>query len=141
MSSIHAYLTFNGNCREAMMFYQKCVGGELSFQTIEASPLSGKLPAKMKKYILHATLKNGSLLLMASDMVSEKGFFRGNAISLVLNCASEKETRVCYKNLARGGEQTHPLRKTNWNALFGEVTDKYGNHWLLSYSKTAYAVK
>jgi PhnB protein len=40
MTQINSYLTFNGNCQEAMIFYQKCLGGELTFQTVGESPLS-----------------------------------------------------------------------------------------------------
>ena len=135
MKTIHPYLTFNGNCREAMVFYKKCLGGELSFQTIGDSPLSEKMPARMKKCILHAELSNENLILMASDIVSEKRLLKGNAISLLLNCKSEKEIKDCYQKLSTGGEQTHPLEETYWGALFGGLKDKYGNNWLLSYKR------
>lgn len=135
MKSIHSYLTFNGNCREAMLFYQKCLGGELSFQTIGESPLSDKMTARMKKCILHAELRNENMVLMASDLVSETGLLKGNAVSLLLNCKSEKEIKACYKRLSTGGEQTHPLENTFWNALFGGLTDKYGNNWMLNYER------
>jgi PhnB protein len=132
---INVYLNFNGNCREAMTFYQKCLGGKLYFQTVGASPLSEKMPGKMKDCILHATLTNGSLLLMGSDMVSENGLIRGNATSLSLSCGTEKEIRTCYKKLSAGGQATHPLEDSFWGALFGGLTDKYGNHWLLNFHK------
>ena len=134
MSTINSYLTFNGNCREAMKFYQKCLGGKLSFQTVGESPLSEKMPKRMKEYILHASLTNGSLLLMGSDMVGDYGLVRGNAVSLTLNCSSEKEIRNCFKKLSAGGLVTCPLDKTFWSALFGGLTDKFGNHWLLNCS-------
>jgi PhnB protein len=132
---INSYLTFNGNCREAMTFYQKCLGGKLFFQTVGESPMSDKMPKKMKNCILHSTLTNGLLLLMGSDMVGENGLLKGNAVSLILNCASEKEIRICYKKLSQGGEQTHPLENTFWDAIFGGLTDKYGNNWMLNYNK------
>ena len=56
---IQSYLTFNGNCREAMNFYQRCLGGELAFQTVGESPLSDHMPAQMKDCILHSTLTRG----------------------------------------------------------------------------------
>ena len=132
---IHSYLTFNGNCREAMLFYKECFGGELFFQTIGESPVSDKMPAKMKDCILHSTLKKDNLLLTASDMVSEKGLLKGNAISLLLDCDSEKEIKEYYKKLSEGGEQTHPLENTFWGALFGNLTDKFGNNWLLHFKE------
>ncbi|TND09011.1 MAG: PhnB protein [Bacteroidetes bacterium] len=132
---IHAYLVFNGNCREAMTFYKKCLGGELAFQTVGESPLSSRMPGKMKDCILHATLKKGPLVLMASDMAGENGLTKGNAVSLMLACGSEKEIKNCYARLSAGGKAIHPLENTFWGALLGDLTDKYGNHWLLNYER------
>jgi len=84
MININAYLTFGGNCREAMSFYKDVLGGELQLQTIGDSPMADKMPQGMKDYILHAQLTNGTLLLMGSDMVSEQGLQKGNAVSLML---------------------------------------------------------
>ncbi|MFI5217933.1 MAG: VOC family protein [Bacteroidia bacterium] len=134
-TNINSYLTFNGNCREAMKFYKECLGGELSLQTIGESPMADKMPPQMKEYILHSTLTKGALILMASDMVSEEGLKKGNGVSLMLNCSSEQEINASYKKLSSGGKATHPLENTFWGALFGDLTDKYGNHWLLHFDK------
>ncbi|MBL0341338.1 MAG: VOC family protein [Bacteroidetes bacterium] len=130
---INTYLTFNGNCREAMSFYQQCLGGELQFQTIGESPLAEKMPGKMRKCILHATLTNGTLVLMGSDMVGNDGLQKGNAVSLSLHCSSEEQIKLCYKKLAAGGIQNHPVETTFFGALLGDLTDRYGNHWLLHF--------
>jgi len=135
MTQINAYLTFSGNCREAMTFYKDCLGGELILQTIGDSPLADKMPEPMKDCILHSTLTNGAITIMGSDMVAEKGLIKGNAVSLMLNCSSEKEIKQAYKYLAAGGESTHPLEISFWGALFGDLTDKYGNQWLLHFDK------
>jgi PhnB protein len=118
-----------------MTFYKECLGGELAFQTIGESPLSEKMPRKMKNFILHSTLTKGSLMLMGSDMVPQSGLVKGNAVSLVLNCYSEEEIKKCYEKLSSGGSADHPLENTFWGALFGDLTDKFGNHWLLSFNK------
>jgi PhnB protein len=135
LAVINSYLTFNGNCREAMAFYKECLGGKLAFQTIGESPLSEKMPKKMKDCILHSTLTQGLLVLMGSDMVPSSGLVKGNAVSLVLNCSSEEEIKSCYEKLSSGGTADHPLENTYWGALFGTLIDKYGNHWLLNYDK------
>ena len=137
MTQINSYLTFNGNCREAMNFYKECLGGELVLQTIGESPLSDKMPSKMKESILHSTLTKENLLLMGSDMVDEKGLVKGNSVSLMLNCSSEDEVITCYSNLSKGGMATHPLEHTFWGALFGDLVDKFGNHWLLHFQAPA----
>lgn len=135
MTHIHSYLTFNGNCREAMTFYHYCLGGELTFQTVGESPLSKKMPKKMKDFILHATLTRETLLLQGSDMVPQPGLIKGNAVSLSLDCSSEEEIKMVYTKLSAEGKADHPLEDTFWGALFGDLTDKYGNHWILNYNK------
>ncbi|UEG49671.1 VOC family protein [Ferruginibacter lapsinanis] len=132
-TSIAPYLTFNGNCRAAMKFYQQCLGGELSLQTIGKSPMADKLPREMKNSILHAVLSKGAISIMASDMVADKGLIKGNTVSLLLHCNSEKEIRSLYEKLSKGGEKTHPPETSFWGALFGDLTDKYGVQWLLHY--------
>lgn len=135
MTQINSYLTFNGNCREAMTFYQECLGGELFLQTIGESPVVEQMPPPMKESILHATLTKGALIIMASDMVSEQGLTKGNNVSLMLNCSSEEEIRTFYQKLSEGGEARHPLENTFWGALFGGFTDKFGVLWLLNFDK------
>ena len=135
MTQINSYLTFSGNCREAMTFYQKYLDDELVFQTVGESPLSDQMPKQMKDCILHATLTKGNLILMGSDMVPESGLVKGNSVSLSINCDSEEETKKLYKKLSKGGKADHPLEDTFWGALFGDLTDKFGNHWLLNYNR------
>ncbi len=136
MKAINPYLTFNGNCREAMNFYKECLGGELFFQTVGDSPLADKMPVQMKESILHSTLTRENLVLMGSDMVADGGLIKGNAVSLMLDCNSEEEIRNCYTKLGEDGEATHPPELTLRGALFGDLTDKYGNHWLLHFTKS-----
>lgn len=136
MAQINAYLNFNGNCREAMTFYKKCLGGELTVQTVEGSPIEFQCPPSMKHQVLHASLLKGNLVLMASDMIEPEGFIKGNTISLSLNCKSEREIKTFFARLSAGGRITHPLEKQFWGATFGVLTDKYGIKWMLNYDKT-----
>ena len=135
MKSILSYLTFNGNCKEAMLFYKECLGGDLYFQTVGESPLADQMPKKMKNCILHSTLTNRNIVLMATDMVPQNGFIQGNNLSLMIDCESESEIKNLYEALAADGHSDHPLEDTFWGAIFGDLTDKYGNHWLLNYTR------
>ena len=118
-----------------MTFYKDCLGGELFVQTVGESPLSDKMPPQMKECVLHATLTKGALILMGSDMVDENGLLKGNSVSLMLNCSSEEEIKTCFEKLSSGGKKDHPLEDSFWGALFGDLTDKFGNHWLLHFDK------
>ena len=135
MAQINSYLTFGGNCREAMNFYQSCLGGELYFQTVGESPMVEQIPVQMRDKILHSTLTKGALVLMASDMTPQSGLHVGNAVSLMLECESEEQIRECYYKLTEGGQATHPLEESFWGALFGGLTDRYGNNWLLNFNR------
>ncbi|MFX8937998.1 hypothetical protein ABTN00_20330, partial [Acinetobacter baumannii] len=87
---------FNGNCLEAMRFYQQALGGQLTLQTLGDSPMTEALPERMKTCILQAVLIKDGWTLLGSDMVSEEGLIHGNAIAICLNCSSEEETRLSY---------------------------------------------
>jgi PhnB protein len=128
---VNAYLTFSGNCRDAMIFYQRCLGGELFFQTVGESPGGDKMPEQMKNAILHSTLTRGELVITASDMVGKNGLLKGNSVSLLLSCSSEKEIRDCYKKLSHGGKKTNPVERNHYGGFQGNLTDKFGNNWLL----------
>jgi len=132
MTTINSYLTFNGNCREAMTFYKECLGGELVLQTVEESPVSEQLPVQMKECILHSMLRSGDIIIMGSDM-SPQNLIKGNAVSLMLNFSSEEETRKAYSNLSKDGNTSQPLEIMFWGALFGHLTDKFGNQWMFNF--------
>lgn len=134
-TTIHPYLSFNGNCREAMLFYQECLGGKLNIETIGNYPDAEKMPQYMKDAVLQATLVKENFLLMASDMVGEEGLTRGNAIILMLHCASEKEINHCYRELSAGGLQIQPVRPGAGGTFSGNLKDKFGHEWFLYYQQ------
>jgi len=136
MTKIISYLTFGGNCREAMTYYKNCLGGKLELQTIGESPLADRMPKKMKEFILHSTLTTASFVLMGSDMTPDTGLKKGNTVSLMLNCRSEADIRMYFDKLSDGGTVLHPLENTFWGALFGDLTDKFGNTWILNFDQS-----
>lgn len=134
-TQINAYLHFQGNCKEAMDYYQKCLGGELTIQLIRDSPISTQCPAGVQDDVLHGTLVKGDLLLMGSDMGLPFGYVKGNNMALSVSCSSEEEINTFYNKLKEGGEIIDPLKESFWGALFGVVNDKYGIRWMFNYDK------
>lgn len=135
MTQLNSYLTFGGNCREAMTFYKKCLGGELTLQTIGESTLIHKMPKAMREYIVHATLTTTGFVLMGTDLMPETGLQKGNSVSLVLHCKNEGDIRMYFDNLANGGTVNQPLKTTYFGSLFADLTDRFGNNWLLNYEQ------
>jgi PhnB protein len=136
MTHINAYLNFNGNCRAAMTFYQQCLGGELVMQTIADSPIASHMPPEIAGNILHSTLTTPAFTLMASDMGGPQ-LKPGNSISLMLACSSEAELHACFEKLAANGHVVMAPAVQFWGALYGQLTDLFGNDWLLQYEHSA----
>lgn len=134
MALINAYLHFNGRTREAMTFYQQCMSGELVMQKLAESPMAAQMSSEMGAHILHSSLTNDNLLLMASDMLGQ-GTVCGNNVMLCINCSSGEEINHLFNSLAAGGKIQEPLHQSFWGATFGKLTDQFGIHWLLNYSK------
>ncbi len=133
-TQLNPYLTFNGKCREAMTFYQKCLGGELVIQKISESPMAAQMPSEAGANILHSSLTSGPVVLMGSDMMGENKV-RGNDFFLCLNFTSDEEINACFAKLSDGGKVKMGLHQTFWGATYGELTDKFGINWALNYSK------
>jgi PhnB protein len=132
MTQLCPYLTFSGNCFEAMHFYKTCLGGELSFQTVEESPMAKQWPIDVQKHILHAELKNNGITLFASDMGGADIPVNGNTMSLALTFSSKEEIERVFKNLSAGANVTHPLH-TFFDGTIAALIDKYGKNWLLKF--------
>lgn len=134
MARVLAYLTFDGNCREAMEFYKSALGGELSVMTVDQSPAAAQMPKDELNLVMHAALKLGHLELMASDNFGGGNKTSvGTAISLMLYCDSEAEIKAIFPKLAEGGRVNSELKQEFWGSLYGDITDRFGLRWMLNY--------
>jgi PhnB protein len=128
------YITFNGNCEEALNFYRNAIGGEIvSIGRYGDSPM--QVTEEYKQKILHARIQIGEYLLMASDSMPDKGSIAGNNISLSIEWDNASDMEIAYNKLAEGGKKTMPLGDMFWGARFGMLTDKYGIHWMFNCEK------
>lgn len=130
MCQLGIYLTFNGNCREAMTFYHRCFGGEIQFQTLGDSPLGSQLNPEMQSYILQASIKTHHFKLMGTDLVGEHSLVQGNSLSIWLECNTISEARYYYQRLAKNGDALQPLESTFSGSFLGSLTDQFGKQWL-----------
>lgn len=130
MAQIQAYLGFAGQCREAMAFYQQCLGGELDVQTVGESAVSGEMAPETHARVMHASLTSGDLVLLGSDMGGR--LEPGQTVSLMVQCDSREQTEAYFGKLSAGGTVTQPLTASFWGSTFGHLTDRYGIQWMLN---------
>lgn len=129
--TVEPYLFFNGEAKEAMEFYKKVFGGELTMQTVDQAPKDmQQMPGMKLTDVMHASLKGGAINLMASD--SSKASKKAAKVELSLGGTDEAQMRKLFDDLADGGEVRMPLEKQFWGDIFGSVSDKYGVDWMMN---------
>ncbi|SRR5258708_35843449 len=134
-ASLSPYLNFNGNCAEAMNFYQSVLGGELEMQKFGDTP-EMKVTENQKDKVIHATLKHESLSFMASDGSEEHKVTFGDNIHMSIAGTDEATITKYFNGLAEGGKVDMPLAKQFWGDTFGMLTDKFGVHWMVNISSS-----
>lgn len=132
MPVLDCYLFFNGECAEAMRFYQRTLGGTLDpVMTYGDSPEPQQCPAGAEGLVMHACLRLGDRTLMASDCPPEHPMGRMAGFALSLNYDDPQEARRIFDALAQGGSVTMPMAKTFWAETFGMLTDRFGTAWMV----------
>jgi len=132
--NVQAYLMFNGRAEEAIDFYKKAIGAEVTmlmrFKEAPEPPPPGMIPDGWGDKIMHSSFKVGDAELMASDgcQSDEAGF---NGISLALSVKSPEEAEATFAALSEGGQVTMPLARTFFSPSFGTLTDRFGVSWMV----------
>ncbi len=127
---LNAYLTFAGTCKDALTFYAEILNGTTEFMPFGEAPM--EMPEEAKSLIMHATLKFGNQILMASDSMPGSPVEKGNNVSLSLAMESVEEGENIFTQLSEGGQVIMPYEKVFWNAMFGMCTDKFGIQWMVN---------
>ncbi len=136
MKDVVTYLTFDGNCREAMEFYRACFQAELYLMPFSGAPVDlFEQAGHAGDRILHSTLRKGSRLLMASDTMPGMTLQPGNNLSVLIECESLQEIEELFLSLGEGGKVTMPLQDTFWDARFGTLTDRFGIQWMFNFAR------
>ncbi|MDQ6666497.1 MAG: VOC family protein [Acidobacteriota bacterium] len=134
MKSANIYLVFDGNCREAMAFYGKCLQAEPNFTPFSAGPSQMAGIAKSTPdRILHAELASGPVVLMASDTMPGVPFQQGDNFAISVSCETQAEMERLFAALGANGKVTMPPHDAFWGGRFGMLTDRFGIAWMVSF--------
>ena len=132
---LEPYLFFDGRCEEAIEFYRRALGAEVSMlmrwkDCPEQPKDKSMIPPGSENKVMHAQLRIGNTVVMASDgQCSGKPSFQGFALSI--NATSEVEVDRLFNALADGGQVQMPLGKTFFAPRFGIVADRFGVSWMI----------
>lgn len=131
-SKLNPYISFAGNARQAMEFYQSVFGGKLDLSTFGEAGMTdnGVNPDQ----IMHAMLvADNGITIMASDTATGfREYVAGTNMSLSLSGDDEDELTDYYNKLVDGGKVEQPLQKAPWGDTFGMCIDKFGTFWMVN---------
>ena len=137
MAKLTPYLGFDGNCAEAMRFYESALGGKIAMTlSYGESPMAGQVPAEHRQRIMHSALSlpSGGQLFAAdkppgTQSTGPSGF---NGMGLTLEYAEVAAGEAAFKALAEGGSVTMPMAPSFWVERFGMLTDRFGVGWMVN---------
>ena len=126
------YLLFDGNCAEAMTFYQACLGGALNITTVRDSPMKGQYPTEQQNKVINARLTSGAIDISASDWLHPtRTPKQGNTVCLYISEATYAELKEMFDKLSDGADPAllDALREMPFGS-YGALTDKFGVRWM-----------
>ena len=122
---VSPYLMFAGNCRDAMTFYQKCLGGDIvEMKTFAESDLD--VPEEQGGRIFNSVLKADGLILRASDRLPKSRVNPADNFAIFVRFSETLDLKRVFARLSTGGRVVFPLEDN-----FGMLRDRYGILWML----------
>ena len=131
MIGLTPFLLFDGNCAEAMAFYQSCLGGELTITKVGDTPMKGQMPPGQHHKVAHAHLKSGALEFSATDWLHPtRTPKQGNTVAMYIAGGKYGELRAIFDKLTAGADKEllDDLRDMPFGS-YGHLADRYGVHW------------
>jgi PhnB protein len=134
-SRLNPYISFDGNARQAMEFYQNVFGGELNLMTFGQFPGGDESIADR---IMHGQLETpAGYTLMCSDPAPGMAYDNGTRITVSLSGDDAAELRGYFQKLSASGTVTMALQKQMWGDEYGALTDQFGVNWMVNIAGSA----
>ncbi len=137
MINLTPFLLFDGNCAEAMTFYQSCLGGELALTKVSDTPMKDQMPPEHHHKVIYAHLKSGAIEVSATDWLHPtRTPKQGNTVCMYVNGGKYNELRAIFDKLSAGADKEllDDLRDVPFGS-YGHLADKYGVHWFFQGEK------
>jgi PhnB protein len=134
MLYVTPFLLFDGNCAEAMTFYQECLGGELTLTKLGDTPMKDRYPKEKHDRIINAHLKSGAIEITASDWMASPTWEprQGTTVGIFVIAGQYDEIRAVFDRLVERADRDKGLFVELGDMPFGtygQFIDRYGVPW------------
>jgi len=124
------YITFNGDCKDAMDFYRAIFRSDEPnvMPYGEYMPEGSETPPELlRTWIMHGEMVIcGTNVWFADEAIPAT---KGNNIKLSATVQTGKEAKDIFDALCVNGEVTLPPTETFYSVFHAAVTDKFGVNW------------
>lgn len=132
--TVSPYLTFNGNCAEAIALYENAFGVKAKIMRYKDAPPSEgyQPPVGTEDYVMHAQFNIGNDAIMFCDTTPEMKTGFGSGMAIHVGLSDIESVKKAFDILKEGGKVGMELQETFWNKRFGSLEDKFGVNWMIS---------
>lgn len=125
------YLLFDGQCQQALEFYQQVFGGELQYTQVGQSPMAAMFGAEAQHKVLNGRLIADVLDISASDWLHPiERPIQGNTLSLFVSEGNAAQSRALFALLSEQGQVTEDFSEQPFG-LYGACIDRFGVRWMV----------
>jgi PhnB protein len=129
-SRLNPYITFDGNARQALEFYESVFGGTSTVMTFGEM---GMPDGPGADNVMHGMLETeAGYTVMAADNPPGMEYKPGNDMAVSLSGDDAELLRGYWKKLSSGGSVSVPLEKQMWGDEFGMCEDQFGVTWMVN---------
>jgi len=131
---ISPYISFSGNCEEAVTFYEKAFGVKAEIMRYKDAPKDNEYQVQpgTENLVMHAQFELYGEMIMFADMPPEYPVQIGNNIAVMAEFDNVETATKAFEALKEGGQVTMELQETFWSKCFGSLIDKFGIYWNIS---------
>ncbi len=125
-------LHFNGNCAQAIDFYEKVFKvSDKHVQFYSEAPEGSDLPKseKTKDFVMHSGMNIFGTYVNMSDTLEE--VISGNQVILNVYMPSNGDVINAYQKLEEGGKIIVKLGPQFFTPMYASVKDRFGVQWQL----------
>lgn len=128
---IFPYLSFNGNCREALTFYAELFNGTVDSFVPWNEEAIEHIPEATVEHIMHGSININGFTIAGSDQFGDMYQPAGN-VSLMIDIDDLSDAQAKFTELAEAGQIIMLFSETFWADGYGFCTDRFGIMWQIN---------